>query len=346
MLGSEECDDGNTETETCAYGDPTCQVCGSECQWVDGINTYCGDDVLNGPEECDLGENNGQGSCEYGEQPCQSCSSDCNLEPGTAMYCGDGIVQEEFEDCDGTFGCNPDCQLPCSPNCPIIEMVDLGPNVFNMGYRFGTSDVKPQVQVTITYPLQISKYEITVEQYSLCVDAGFCTAAGDDSDCNGSDQADHPQNCISRVQTQRFAEWIGADLPSEAEWEYAARGTIGNVFPWGGSQSTLCSLERANYQACNLFGTEAFDQFSTPTANDIYSLAGNVAEWTLDVYHNSHNNSPTNGDPYCAGNDCDQGSSWVIKGGGYQSPIQKITGYARDQASGASPNIGARIVRR
>ena len=64
------------------------------------------------------------------------------------------------------------------------------------------------------------------------------------------------------------------------------------------------------------------------------------------MYHNSHNNSPIDGSPYCAGIDCEQGSSWVIKGGGYQSPINKITGYACDQANGASSNIGARIVRR
>ena len=154
VIGSEACDDGNTEIETCPYGDPTCQVCGNDCQWVEGVATFCGDDVLNGNEECDLGEDNGQGSCEYGVQPCQSCSDNCVLEPGTAIYCGDGIVQEEFEDCDGTFGCNSTCQLPCSPNCPIIDMVDMSPNTFNMGYRFGTADVKPQVQVTIAYPFQ------------------------------------------------------------------------------------------------------------------------------------------------------------------------------------------------
>ncbi len=346
IRGSETCDDGNTETETCAYGEPSCEVCGESCQLTEGISTYCGDEALNGPEECDLGPDNGQGTCEYGVQPCQTCSNNCELESGTAIYCGDGIVQAEFEDCDGTFGCNSNCQLPCSPNCPLIEMVDLDPGVFTMGYRFGTTDVKPEVQVSINYPLQISKYEITVEQYTLCVESGFCTVSGSDTGCNGPDLPTHPQNCITRSQTQRFAEWVGADLPSEAEWEYAAKGTESRIFPWGNAQNTLCSLERANYADCNLAGTQAYDLFSSPTPNGIYSLAGNVAEWTLDIYQNSHNDALSDGRPYCAGTNCDAGNSWVTKGGSYQSTIFKITTYSRDSASTASPNIGARIVRR
>jgi len=84
----EECDDGNTVTETCNYSETSCTVCAADCTNQDGATSFCGDsniDSANG-ETCDDGNNaNGDG-----------CSSICEIEP----FCGDGVVNQPSEQCD------------------------------------------------------------------------------------------------------------------------------------------------------------------------------------------------------------------------------------------------------
>ena len=70
-----------------------CTVCGADCTTQPGITTeYCGDSVVNGPEECDDGNTTTE-PCEYGDASCTDCGADCTAQPGTrAEYCGDGVV--------------------------------------------------------------------------------------------------------------------------------------------------------------------------------------------------------------------------------------------------------------
>ena len=85
VQGEEECDDGNTETESCEYDEASCTVCGSECTEVAGATAYCGDGVVNGAEACDDGDANTD-ACDYGETNCLVCSSDCAEVLGVAEY--------------------------------------------------------------------------------------------------------------------------------------------------------------------------------------------------------------------------------------------------------------------
>ena len=344
QAGLEACDDGNAETEDCAYGLQSCNnICRADCTLGEGIPTYCGDQILNGPEECDLGGDNGVESCEYGEANCQVCSATCSLEAGSSIFCGDGIVQEEFEDCDGTRGCSNACTLPCSPNCPPIEMIDISPGSFTMGSG-EFFETLPAHGVTISYPFQISRTEVTVEAYSLCVDSEYCTSAGVGGACNtGTGRDNHPQNCITRAQMRVFATWVGADIPTEAEWEYAGRLQSNRTFPWGESTSTACSLSRANI--CGIETREVCSMDNGITPEGLCDMSGNVQEWTIDIYESDHSNAPSDGSAQCGGGDCDLGTSWVTKSGGYTGSVDQVRLYYRERENTASPKIGGRIVR-
>jgi len=94
----EECDDSNTVTETCEYGQASCTVCSASCTNVQGETLTCGDGETNGPETCDDG-NDVTEACAYGETSCTVCTETCTSGPGISSLCGDGN-QDPGEQCD------------------------------------------------------------------------------------------------------------------------------------------------------------------------------------------------------------------------------------------------------
>jgi cysteine-rich repeat protein len=117
IQGGEECDDGNTVTENCTYGQTTCDVCASDCKNREGNTFYCSDSVVSDQEICDDGNNINETACDYGTANCIFCKSDCSANLTlTGQYCGDNILNlTNNEECDDgnnitSDGCNELCQ--------------------------------------------------------------------------------------------------------------------------------------------------------------------------------------------------------------------------------------------
>lgn len=142
----------------------------------------------------------------------------------------------------------------------------------------------------------IDKTEVTAAQYRGCVAAGACSAPDTSSPwCTYGDASklDYPINCVDWNQAAVFCGWVGRRLPTDAEWEKAARGTDGRTYPWGEQEPTG---ELLNFfldgSGISSFGAAVDDgneliapAVSYPGGASPYgalNMAGNVAEWVAD----------------------------------------------------------------
>ena len=143
----------------------------------------------------------------------------------------------------------------------------------------------------------IDKTEVTNAMYEKCVEAGVCEEPG----CayfGSPEYADHPVICVDWYRAQTYCEWAGRRLPMEAEWEKAASGTDGRVYPWGGrincSKSNF-DIYGLGLNLCNPGGATApagsYQRGISPYG--ALNMAGNASEWVADQYDSSYySNSP------------------------------------------------------
>lgn len=200
-------------------------------------------------------------------------------------------------------GAPPPAPVP-QPRCPE-GMVLIPGGTFTMGPS--EPDKGPAHEVKLSHPYCMDKNEVTVAAYRACTNIArngvqcASTAKTDKSGrCNEyrRDREDHPINCARWDQADAYCRWTGGRLPTEAEWEYAARGALGQPYPWGklapketllnacGSECAITRQETAMYPGNDGWPESApvgtFPAGASPFG--LLDMAGNVSEWVADWY--------------------------------------------------------------
>ena len=216
-----------------------------------------------------------------------------------------------------------DCQA-----CPL--MVSLPSGNANLGAGDGETNSrpneKPQRPVTFTDSFAMAVHEVTFDNWQACVNGGGCAANPSNSGWGGGNR---PVINVTWDQAQSYASWLSQtsgfqySLPSEAQWEYAARGGKTDVYI-GGSLTAICAFANGAAQesglgwansACTDLSSDRTQPVGLLSANGfgLKDMIGNVAEWTLDCNTLNLRDAPTDGRADQRGS-CNQravrGGSW------------------------------------
>ena len=183
---------------------------------------------------------------------------------------------------------------------------------FRMGSESVSKNAEP-VHLVRVAGFYLSMSEVTVGQYAACVRVGACNEShADDGTCwvpgpigkawkrdtlpgkfRGNDQ---PAVCIHWEQAKDFCKWAGGRLPSEAEWEFAARsGGKGWKYPWGNEEAT-CGRAVMDSGGGGCGKNRTWPVCSKPAGNSeqgVCDLAGNVSEWVEDCWHDNYEGAPS-----------------------------------------------------
>ena len=174
----------------------------------------------------------------------------------------------------------------------VAGMIEIPAGTFVMGSATGAVDEGPEHTVQLgTY--WIDKYEVSTVQYQACVNAGTCGPTGTTAGCNSvaNERSDHPINCINWAQADTYCLWAQKRLPTEAEWERAAKGDVRRPFPWGHEAPSRDLLNFNN----NVGSTTRVGSYPLGISPfGLHDISGKVQEWTGDFYAaNYYTDSPT-----------------------------------------------------
>lgn len=264
---------------------------------------------------------------------------------GSRVDCSNG--HGELFPCEGGTCTDGECSSSPVPACvegapcssTVDGMVCVPGGEFTMGSSSGLGNELP-VHTPCLSPFLIMTTEVTQGEYGACVDAGACTPPETAEYCNWGEEGreDHPVNCVTHNQSDSYCTWAGLRLPSEAEWEKAARGTDERRYPWG-DEPPNCSL--AVYECANVGTDVVGSRPAGASPYGVWDMAGNVGEWVNDFYQDSY-------DP---GEDVDpvgpsSGSEKVARGGSWGTDevgMRTTTrGHAAPSAEGDNSGTGVR----
>ena len=287
-------------------------------------------------------------SCGAGQTLCGGACVATGTDPANCGTCGHACASVEYcagGSCVTASTTQRSCPDPTERGCGVVA-IPVGS--FVMGGDTGAVNDTPAAGTMTIGAYSLDAYEVTVSRFRRFWTAGhpaatsplsypggtvtwtgggvtepdtltYCTW----SETPGSLEA-HPINCVDWYTAQAFCVWDGGRLPTEAEWEYAARGTsLGGLtpersYPWGNTDpSPACDL--AEWNACpgdDGTGTKRVGSFA-PSAG-LYDLAGNVREWSADWFANYTDTTCWNGvarsNPVCnngaSGGRVVRGGSW------------------------------------
>ena len=228
-----------------------------------------------------------------------------------------------------------------------VEMVLIPAATFMMGSQTGIFDDERPVNSVNVRAFYLDRYEVTNGQFALCVAAQKCSrpdkifSATRDPYFGNSTYDLYPVIYVSWREADNFCRWRGARLPTEAEWELAARGGQNGdapVYPWG-NQEPSCDLSAWNggqFKNCTPADTLQVGSFGA-NAFGLYDMAGNVWEWTSSLYALY---------PYDASKveDAESAEVRVLRGGSYGSNMRylRTTNRYNEKPAITSPSIGFR----
>jgi len=210
------------------------------------------------------------------------------------------------------------------------------PGTFRMGSEAGAAPPEEQPAHDVHLDgFSLQRAEVSVGLYRRCVAAGDCTEPMAAPECPWGPDEDRslPASCLTWDQAQRVCRWWGAELPTEAEWEYAARGGgLDREHPWG-DEAPDCDravFAQGGEQGCGNGGPSVLCSLPAGAPpQGTCDLAGNVAEWVLDCWHPDYTDAPADGSAWTAG--CAAGSG-VLRGGSWLDDEQRLRAAAREAA--------------
>ncbi len=200
------------------------------------------------------------------------------------------IVQTQSETSEGTEPYKPVLGIGSKQVSPKdgMTMMYVPAGNFLMGSLVGVGDNDEHPQHTVHLDAYwIDQTEVTNGMYELCVNAGECTEPSSNTSYTRSSYygnasfADYPVINVERDQALAYCQWAGRQLPTEAQWEKAARGTNGQTYPWGNNDPDVTS---ANYKR-NVGDTTKVGSYLVGVSPfGALDMAGNVWEWVADWY--------------------------------------------------------------
>ena len=246
---------------------------------------------------------------------------------------------------------------PADPYPPLVpEMVSIPAGTFTMGCKDGRDNVEgvdkcesataeqPTHKVSIN-AFQMGKTEVTFAEWDVCVADGVCPKI--DNQDAGWGRGNRPVINVSWDDAQTYIAWLNKRtgkhyrLPTEAEWEYAARGGRNDTaYSWG------YAIGKNNANCDNDYCKDAFEH-TAPVGSfaanpyGLYDMHGNVWEWCQDKYHDTYQGAPTDGSAWESGDD-----GRVLRGGSwFNNPLWLRSAY-RNYGTPANRdnNIGFRLV--
>lgn len=227
--------------------------------------------------------------------------------------------------------------------CP--ELAIIPPGQFTMGNDGPHKYERPAHTVTFDKAFAIGMFEVTFDEWQACFDDGACGVEMPDDHHWG--QGQRPVMNVTWADANAYAAWLSQKtkktyrLPTEAEWEYAARAGTDSEFWWGDE----VGLGKANCRDCGSeisHQSQPADSFA-PNAWGLYNVHGNVWEWVQDCWNETHEGAPTDGTARLQG-DCRQrvmrSGSWYY----FSKNIRSAWRFKND-ARVKSYGIGLRVVR-